>query len=167
MKKLFLSLCLLFAALTPFGASAQEEGLNKAEARDLVARLSDAEVRDLLLQRLDAVAEAATAQQIAPGGADEFLYMMSYGVFGVVVDAVSRLPTLLSVQFESIGVFISTAGASGIVLMLGVLAVALVAGALVERLFDHKTKSRLERAAARAELEEEFLRARFSSCLSG
>ena len=68
--------------------------LDSPEAvREVVSQLSDAKVRKLLLDRLDAVAaESAAKETTAEGGLVEFGRKATVGVFESVVDAITRVP---------------------------------------------------------------------------
>ena len=61
------------------------------QVREMVSRLSDAEVRAILLSRLDAVAEAAQAEeQASEGGLIDFAHRATIGVYESVIDAAGR-----------------------------------------------------------------------------
>ena len=61
--------------------------------RELVSRLSDAEVRELLLKRLDAVAQSSVqGEEIEQEGIFELFGRWAVGVYTSVADAVARGP---------------------------------------------------------------------------
>lgn len=89
------------AQLTPSSSESETtdvvvpDDLTPAEVRDMVSRLSDGQVRDLLLKRLDAVA----AQNAEPDGPrqdlPEFVIGLAEGIGDSVITAVERLPNLV------------------------------------------------------------------------
>lgn len=110
----------------------------------MVSRLSDQEVRALLLDRLDAVAEAtANAQsdtESTSAGALSFIKFWGAGVFDALSVAVSRLPILVSKQVESFQNFGAQRGSAGTLAVLGWLALALAVGFLAEWLIRRLTR---------------------------
>ena len=74
--------------------------LSQEDVRDMVSRMSDTEVRDMLLERLDAVAKRYT--ETAEGtSVAVFLGAAAAGVWGAVYEAIVRLPLLVSSQSTS------------------------------------------------------------------
>ena len=122
------------------------EDLTPEVVRDLVSGLSDSEVRSLLLQRLDAVAEEqAQAAGGSSGGFSELLSMATRGVLSSISDAVTRLPQLGDVLRTAFSAFLEQIGPNG--LMVGLIAVsAAVIGALiVEFVFRRLIRNWVER----------------------
>lgn len=116
------------------------------EARELVSRLSDQEVRSLLLERLDAVAEAATDgsdNETTSAGVVTFLKFWAAGVSGSVRKAFEKLPVLVTVQGQSFQTFASDRGVSGIVHVVGVFLGALFLGFIAERIARYFTRDRV------------------------
>lgn len=116
------------------------------EVRELVSRLSDQEVRSLLLERLDAVAEAATDgsdNETTSAGVVTFLKFWAAGVSGSVRKAFEKLPVLVSVQGQSFQTFASGRGVSGIVHVVGVFLGALFLGFIAERIARYFTRDRV------------------------
>ncbi|MGI9509155.1 MAG: hypothetical protein ACR2QJ_07390, partial [Geminicoccaceae bacterium] len=149
---LFLAAALLLAATSPTTTFAQsvmpsegetspppalaDDQLTPEVVSDMVSRLSDEEVRDLLLQRLNAVADTNNAKASDGGGLLTFLPSAAAGVGEAVAIAVRRLPDLWSGQTQSIRTFVSTYGAQGITRLLGTLLAAILAGLAAEWLIN-------------------------------
>lgn len=111
--------------------------------REMVSRMSDAEVRAVLLERLDAVArENQAANDQSQGSVVDFLQDAGIGVFEAVWTAVLRLPILVSSQTESFGNFYNTlGGAQGVAVFVGTFLIALAAAFAVERLVNYLTRN--------------------------
>ncbi|MDU9003636.1 mechanosensitive ion channel family protein [Sedimentitalea todarodis] len=118
------------------------EPLSQDAVREMVARMSDDQVRDMLLDRLDAVA-AAESQTGTPAGTGVFSQLNTLWVafYSNPLDAIVKLPTLVQKQGEAIGGFVREfGGASGVFKMLGLTAIALAVGFGVEFLAQRLTK---------------------------
>lgn len=124
--------------------------LDSPEAvREVVSQLSDAEVRKLLLERLDAVAaESAAKETSAEGGFMDFGRRATVGVFDSVVDAISRAPLIWDNQVTSFSNFHEKLGTKGIVFMLTVMALAIIVGLTAELIFRRLTRKWQESAGA-------------------
>ncbi|MDW4497227.1 mechanosensitive ion channel [Sulfitobacter sp. D35] len=99
----------------------------------LVARLSDDQVRGLLLEQLNSTAEAAGE----PGEAASFLSAIQTGweaFYTPILAAISRLPVLLSKQAEAFADLGAKFGAKGLLLLAGLLVLSLGVGLLAEYL---------------------------------
>ena len=106
------------------------------QVREMVSRLSDAEVRAILLSRLDAVAEAAQAEeQASEGGLIDFAHRATIGVYESVIDAAGRVPLIWDNQVTSFQNFHNKLGTNGIVFMLTVMALAITVGLIAELIF--------------------------------
>ena len=125
------------------------EQLSPEAIRDMVARMSDDEVRAMLLARLDAVAAATeetpegyvgTINQLVPGIWVSFYTPIMAAVFG--------LPDLLSKQAEAFANFAAAFGGTGVFRMLGLLVVALGVGYLAEIVVTKIIPRRRKRLAA-------------------
>ncbi|MDG1970955.1 MAG: hypothetical protein P8I56_08280 [Paracoccaceae bacterium] len=116
--------------------------LDSPEAvREVVSQLSDAEVRKLLLERLDAVAaESAAKETSAEGGFMDFGRRATGGVFESVIDAISRTPLIWDNQVTSFSNFHEKLGTKGIAFMLTVMALAIMAGLTAELIFRRLTR---------------------------
>ena len=117
---------------TPATALPADEDLTPDTVRDMVSRLSDQEVRDLLLQRLDAVAEENGAEVDGDGNLLSFLPGAAAGVGEAVAIAVRRLPALWEGQARSFGNFMASRNVQDILRLLGTLAAAIVIGLAAE-----------------------------------
>lgn len=127
------------------------EAASPEEVRDLVSRLSDTEVRALLLARLDAVAAARTEAAAAePGGLVRFVETATAGAAGSIMEAFERLPLLVSTQAEAFAGFYGMLGGLGLLVILTAMGSGILAGLLAERLVDRVTRAPLDRAAASA-----------------
>ncbi|MFK7994099.1 MAG: mechanosensitive ion channel family protein [Granulosicoccus sp.] len=117
------------------------------QVRELVSRLSDQEVRLLLLDRLDAVVSAqSTADNNAEtmsSGAATFLKFWAAGVAGSIQEAVVRLPDLFTGQLQSFQNFVSKRGISGTFHVVGIFLSAILLGYIAERLVRHLTRNRV------------------------
>ena len=100
--------------------------LSSGQVRDAVSRLSDQQVRQLLLERLDAV--AAERERKARRAAPDVIAGLAAGVAGSVMDAAGSLPDLLAVQGRAFAAFYEMRGASGTAAFLGLAAIALFGG---------------------------------------
>jgi small-conductance mechanosensitive channel len=111
-------------------APALSDPMTMEEVRELVARLSDKEVRDLLLERLEAVADA---EDDAPGAPLlDLLEDSATGVYGTFTEAVAQLPRIPGGFYDGFAKFVADRGAGGTFAFLGVLALAILTGAAVE-----------------------------------
>jgi hypothetical protein len=131
------------------GMSTSNEGDSKAIAptdvtpeavRDMVSRMSDEEVRGMLLDRLDAVAKSKAETQTNASVID-FLGKAANGTWMTVFDAVKRLPVLVSSQKRSFTNFYDTLGGMGILRLFGSLLLGLFAGLGVERIVNLITRN--------------------------
>jgi len=114
--------------------------LTQDAARGLVARLSDAEVRALLLDRLDSVAtEQASAGDDA--SLTDSLTRIVQGLYTPSVIAVQRLPILFSSQIESFRNFADKLGSEGLLRLFGFMALAIAAGLAVEQLINRLARN--------------------------
>lgn len=107
----------------------------------LVSRLSESEVRALLLDQLNA--NAAPDEPEAPQTTlAEFATRAATGGAGAVADAFARLPILWSSQRASFRQFNATYGWNGIGRFFGTLALGILAGFAVETLINALTRRR-------------------------
>ncbi len=109
-----------------------DEDLTPEVVSDLVSRLSDQEVRGLLLQRLNAVAEANDAETEGGGSLITFLPSAAAGIGEAVAIAVRRLPNLWNGQTQSIQIFAAEREIRDILHLLGTLAAAILIGLAAE-----------------------------------
>ncbi|MDF1720317.1 MAG: mechanosensitive ion channel family protein [Minwuia sp.] len=109
--------------------AALPENPTPEQTREMVSRLSDEQVRALLLQRLDAVAQAegTTAER---GSIIDFIGRAASDIACSVTEAVVRLPTLGRSQAEAFGRFAEERGAGGLSSFFALLAVGVALGFL-------------------------------------
>ncbi|MEM6660803.1 MAG: mechanosensitive ion channel family protein [Pseudomonadota bacterium] len=108
--------------------------------REMVSRLSDIEVRSLLLKRLDAVAAANDATQDGTGLAT-FARHATLGTYESVLIAIERLPVLWTLQLQSFSNFMERiGGAFGLWAMFASMAMGIAAGIVAEILFNRVTR---------------------------
>lgn len=117
------------------GESAVElsEDLTREEVRDLVSTLTDADVRRLLLERMDAVAQDSNVAGEQTGAVDFLSQMVTANIEAISIP-VQRLPMLWTSQKSAFGTFIDRFGTPAILQMLGTLLLAIVVGFIAERL---------------------------------
>ena len=105
------------------------ENLTPETVRELVSRLSDQEVRQLLLQHLDAVAKDKASKNDGSGASTyELIASWGIGVSDAVLDAVVRVPLLGNGLFRAFSAFAEDRGSRGILKFLFGLLAGLVAG---------------------------------------
>ncbi len=107
--------------------------------RELVARMSDDQVRRLLLERLDAVA-AAQAEPDGAQGLAAGLTELWTAFAGANTAAISKLPILFTRQAEAFARLGEYYGARGLAVLFGLLAVSIVAGLIAEWLTKRLTR---------------------------
>ena len=138
-------LCLLILLATGSAAQAQQsldtivtgqdettlQTIDSPEAvRELVSRLSDTEVRLLLLERLDAVAQ----EQADNESSNEFnlLSQITTIVPSSVLRAVNLFPTMISGQYQIFRLFFESLGPNGLLKLFLAFLIAICAGLLIE-----------------------------------
>ncbi len=130
------------------------------EVRELVSRLSDQEVRSLLLERLDAVAKRSTiASEQTETTATNVAKFLNFGVSGIggsIKNAVVQIPLAYSNQLHAIQTFMEPRGASGTVKLLGIFLLALMVGCAAEWVVRFFTRNHVasNRAAGHTESNE-------------
>ena len=114
--------------------------LTPEAANALISRLSDSEVRALLLSQLDA--KATEPQADTSAGLTDFLYHATIGASQSITGAIERLPILFTRQAEAFANFAASMEAQGgLMLFFGLMAAALTAGLLAEIAFRRLTLS--------------------------
>ena len=91
--------------------------LTEEAANALISRLSDSEVRALLLDQLNAQATASDTEDEA--AINDFVYHLTTGAFQQIVIAVERLPILFTEQARAFSNFGNFVGAQGLVMLAG------------------------------------------------
>ena len=107
--------------------------------RELVSTLSDEEVRSLLLERLDAVAEQ-NARPDESAGLAVFIERAITGAGLSIYTAVERVPTLWTSQRQSFVNFHERLGWTGIGKLVGILLFAIAIGLIVEQIVNRITR---------------------------
>lgn len=100
----------------------------------MVARMSDDQVRVMLLDRLDAVAKEEAADPAEPDTFTHDVYTTWQAFSSSIMASVERLPALISGEIRAIGAFFSTYGFGGVLLMLLLSAIVLGIAYGAERL---------------------------------
>ncbi|MCR9135815.1 MAG: mechanosensitive ion channel family protein [Alphaproteobacteria bacterium] len=120
------------AEATPESVKLPEE-LTPETIRELVSTLSDQQVRELLLQRLDAVAASGNTET-AGGGGNAFTYLTQslIGVGVSVGEAVVRVPQIYDALATGLANFAKPRGFSGIMLLIASVVGAIAGGLVVE-----------------------------------
>lgn len=103
--------------------------------RDLVSRLSDDQVRALLLDRLDAVAEDQAQTAAEDGWLVEFGRKATIEVGASISGAIASLPLLFSQIGQAFSLFFERLGGRGIFFLCLVLSIAVTGGLVVEFTF--------------------------------
>lgn len=101
--------------------------------RELVSRLSDNEVRDLLLQQLDAVAAKRLSEENQSASIGLFT-LITTNIPISVQAAVSAFPMMISGQVDIFSLFVQRLGPGGVPRLLGSFLLAIIAGLAVEYL---------------------------------
>ena len=129
-------------------AATLPDPLTPEAVRNLVAGLSDDQVRALLLEHLDSVAEANANVDDKRAGFLEFARQAASGTVSSVVTALERLPVLWTLQAQSFSTFWDRVGWQGLGIMLTVMSVAIAAGLAAEFLFRRLTRRWVESSGA-------------------
>ncbi|MEM1344748.1 MAG: mechanosensitive ion channel domain-containing protein [Pseudomonadota bacterium] len=121
------------ASLATTSADAPADLDSQEAVRDMVARLSDAEVRALLLERLDAVAADKAAETADIAALAMTLDSAATGFGASVSDAAQRLPGMAETLSAGVVRFWEPRGLAGTLHLLAVLALALALAWLSDR----------------------------------
>ena len=114
--------------------------LTPEAANALISRLSDTEVRALLLDQLNTA--AAQNSEASGSSASDFFYHATVGASSAITVSVERLPLLVTKQGEVFSAFYAQMGGfGGIFAFLGYMAIALGAGLIAELGFRRATTS--------------------------
>ncbi|QDZ00074.1 mechanosensitive ion channel family protein [Nitratireductor mangrovi] len=120
--------------------------------RALVSRLSDAEVRELLLRQLDVVAERQAAEAAAESNTVAgVLGNALVGVWNAAAGSVREFPTLLGDLRHGFETFIGRAGWGGLGVLLLTLAGLIPVGLAAERLVNRQTAAWQRRMTEQSE----------------
>ncbi len=125
--------------------------LTPETVRQLVATMSDEQVRELLLQRLDAVAKSEDA--VEPENATNVFDFFTSSLDGVgrsIVDAVQKLPLIASSLYQGFQAFSAPRGVQGVIVMFATMIVAICAGLIVEYFVSRFTRKWREQIAQKS-----------------
>ncbi|MEO1106737.1 MAG: mechanosensitive ion channel family protein [Pseudomonadota bacterium] len=116
------------------------EDLTPEQVDDLVARMSDDQVRSILLERLDAVAEKNAAA--AEDREDPITELNEVWTEMVTswTHVITTVPNLFSAQATAIKNFVATFTSYGALVLMGLVASVLVVGLIAEKLFEILTR---------------------------
>ncbi len=116
------------------------EDLTPEQVDDLVARMSDDQVRSILLERLDAVAEKNAAE--AEDREDPITEINEVWAEMVAswTQVITTLPNIFSAQIKATVNFVETFTSNGALLLIGLVASVLVVGFVAEKLFGFLTR---------------------------
>ncbi|MEP0504177.1 MAG: mechanosensitive ion channel domain-containing protein [Paracoccaceae bacterium] len=106
--------------------------LTPEAANALLSRLSDTQVRDLLLEQLNT--QAASADEETSGLSD-FLYHATSGSIKGVTEAIAKLPILYSSQVKAFSNFYGFVGTKGLLKTAGYMIMVLAGALVVELIF--------------------------------
>jgi small-conductance mechanosensitive channel len=126
---------------SPTAPIAIPEDLTPEQVDDLVARMSDDQVRAILLDRLDAVAEKRAAEAEDREDPLTELNEIWAAMLTSWKHVLLTIPNLFSAQVLAMSNFIGTFGSTGALTLLGLIASVLVAGFVAEKLFGFVTRN--------------------------
>ena len=158
-RRTVMSVCALLIAVTlawPMDAAAQTLLPSTAEApsavpelpdpltseavREVVSRLSDQEVRALLLDRLDAVATAET-EEVPTSSGFGMVWTSLVEIGGAIGESVSRGGEVLAGVERGFATFLEPRGWSGFGILVGFTALAVLIGFIAEFLVDRALRA--------------------------
>ncbi|WP_171180244.1 mechanosensitive ion channel family protein [Ruegeria sp. HKCCD8929] len=116
------------------------EDLTPDQVDGLVARMSDDQVRALLLERLDAVAEKQAASAADHEDPITEINEIWAEMVASWTHVLTTLPNIFSKQAEAFGNFATTFGSTGVLVLLGLVISVLAIGYVAERLFGYLTR---------------------------
>lgn len=125
------------AAVTGSGASdrpAVEDisNLSEDEIRDLMSRLSDNEVRAILIKQLETAASRSQSETAGKAASFEFWRETATGIAYNIHKAIRNIPQSASVLYQGFSNFFAQHTTEGIFWFIGIILVALAAGLIAE-----------------------------------
>ncbi|MEX0307053.1 MAG: mechanosensitive ion channel family protein [Ruegeria sp.] len=116
------------------------DDLTPEQVDDLVARMSDDQVRAILLERLDAVAEKQAAEK--EGHEDPLTELNEIWAEMVAswTHVLTTVPNIVSAQITAFGNFSDTFGSAGVLTLFGLVLSVLIVGYIAEKLFGILTR---------------------------
>jgi len=147
------------------------EDLTPEQVDDLVARMSDDQVRSILLERLDAVAEKNAAEAEEREDPITEINEIWTEMVASWTEVIMTVPNIFHAQVDAVNTFTGTFGTSGAFVLIGLVFSVLVVGFIAEKLFELLTR----RWHVQNEVEEEgdlwgavrYLFARFCREIAG
>ncbi|MFY2826450.1 mechanosensitive ion channel domain-containing protein [Ruegeria sp. MALMAid1280] len=116
------------------------EDLTPEQVDDLVARMSDDQVRAILLERLDAVAEQKAAEAAEREDPITELNEIWAEMVASWTHVAVTVPNLFSAQVHAVDNFVGTFGTNGVFVLMGLLLSVLIVGFIAEKLFGFLTR---------------------------
>ncbi len=105
--------------------------LTPQAVREMVARMSDDQVRGMLLDRLDAVAQAEAAPETRVTMGEKITRLWT-AFYSPIVGAVTLLPTLVTKQAEAVSTFANSFDDNRLMTLFAYMSLALIAGFAAE-----------------------------------
>ncbi|WP_170557481.1 mechanosensitive ion channel family protein [Ruegeria atlantica] len=122
------------------------EDLTPEQVDGLVARMSDDQVRAILLERLDAVAEKQAAEAADREDPITELNEIWAEMVASWTHVAVTVPNIFTAQVEAINNFVGTFGSTGALTLLGLILSVLIVGYIAEKLFGFFTRNWLSGA---------------------
>ncbi|WP_170398590.1 mechanosensitive ion channel family protein [Ruegeria arenilitoris] len=116
------------------------EDLTPEQVDDLVARMSDDQVRAILLERLDAVAEQKAAEAADREDPIKEINEIWAAMVASWTHVIVTIPNLFSAQAHAVENFVGTFGTNGVFTLLGLVLSILIVGFAAEKLFGLLTR---------------------------
>ena len=116
------------------------EDLTPEQVDDLVARMSDDQVRSILLERLDAVAEKNAAEAEEREDPITEINEIWTEMVASWTEVIMTVPNIFHAQVEAFSNFTGTFGTNGAFVLMGLVFSVLVVGFIAEKLFELLTR---------------------------
>ncbi|WP_170769658.1 mechanosensitive ion channel family protein [Ruegeria lacuscaerulensis] len=130
----------VFAQDTSASSVTIPEDLTPEQVDDLVARMSDDQVRAILLERLDAVAEQKAAEKANVEDPLTEINEIWAEMVSSWTHVLTTLPRIVTAQITAFGNFADTFGTTGVFTLLGLVLSVLLVGYVAEKLFIFLTR---------------------------
>ncbi len=138
------------SATSEDAATALPDPLTPEAANALISRLSDSEVRALLLEQLNTQSTGAEDSQVA---VSDFLFHATTGALDSVLTPIKRLSDLFSGQARAFSNFLENVGTDGILQFLSLFALAFIGAIAAELAFRYFVRGWLNLPATEANAE--------------
>ncbi|WP_170329989.1 mechanosensitive ion channel family protein [Ruegeria arenilitoris] len=116
------------------------DDLTPEQVDDLVARMSDDQVRAILLERLDAVAEQKAAEAEDREDPIKEINAIWAAMVASWTHVIVTIPNLFSAQAHAVDNFVGTFGTNGAFVLMGLVLSVLIVGLVAEKLFGFLTR---------------------------